>query len=111
MLSPPAAFRAAVIMLAMIAMACVAEAPAQQPCADCVTQRNLPSADIVPDLPAGVPQNDPAVQAHPPGCAVWTDRCVVCERQAGKIACSNIGIACQPQAIECVRAEPVEEKK
>ena len=39
------------------------------------------------------------------------DRCVTCRRDAGKITCSNIGVACQPQAVECVRAEPAEEKK
>jgi hypothetical protein len=73
----------------------------------------LPSADIVPDAPAkpAVPPDDPAVQARLPGCAVWTDRCVTCEREAGRISCSNIGIACQPQAVECIRKEPAEEKK
>jgi hypothetical protein len=87
-----------------------ADAPA--PCANCATEQILPSADIVPDGPAKppVPPNDPAVQARLPGCAVWTDHCVTCQRDAGKISCSNIGIACQPQAVECVRSE-VEEKK
>jgi len=95
--------------LAMVVAAGAAEAPA--PCADCATEQTLPSADVVPDRPATVPPNDPAVQAHLPGCAVWTDRCVTCQREAGKITCSNIGIACQPQAVECVRAEPAEQKK
>jgi hypothetical protein len=73
----------------------------------------LPSADIVPDAPATapVPPNDPAVQAHLPGCAVWTDRCVTCQRDGGKVTCSNIGIACQPEAVVCVRPEPTGEKK
>jgi hypothetical protein len=73
----------------------------------------LPTADVVPDAPARppAPPDDPAVQARLPGCAVWTDRCVTCERAAGRISCSNIGIACQPQAVECVRSEPAEEKK
>jgi hypothetical protein len=75
----------------------------------------LPTADIVPDLPAKppVPPDDPAVQAHLEGCAVWTDRCVTCERNvaAGRVFCSNIGIACQPQAVECVRSETAEENK
>ena len=90
--------RSAVFVLAMMVAARAAE--------------TLPSADIVPDAPASapVPANDPAVQARPPGCAVWTDRCVSCQRDAGKITCSNIGIACQPQAVECVRPEPAEEK-
>jgi len=73
----------------------------------------LPSADIVPEAPAKspMPPNDPAAQAQLPGCAEWTDRCVTCRRDAGKITCSNIGIACQPQAVECVRSKPAEEKK
>ena len=99
------------VALAMTAVALAAEAP--PPCANCPAPQTLPSADIVPDAPARspVPPNDPAVQAQPQGCAEWTDRCVTCQRDAGKITCSNIGIACQPQAVECVRAEPAEEKK
>lgn len=99
------------VFTATAAMVAVAAAgAAETPCASCAEQ-TLPSADVVPDLPAGVPSNDPAVQARPPGCATWTDRCVVCQHDAGKISCSNIGIACQPQAVECVRPEPAEEKK
>jgi hypothetical protein len=72
-----------------------------------------PTADIIPDAPPkpAVPPDDPAVQARPPGCAVWTDRCVTCQHEAGRILCSNIGIACQPQAVECVHSEPREEKQ
>ena len=99
---------AIVAAVATIIAANAADAPS---CVNCATEQTLPSADVVPDPPATVPSNDPAVQAHLPGCAVWTDRCVICQRDAGKISCSNIGIACQPQAVECVRAEPVEEKK
>ena len=58
-----------------------------------------------------VPPNDPAVQARLPGCAVWTDRCVICQRASGIITCSNIGISCQPQPMLCLRTEAVEEKK
>jgi hypothetical protein len=101
------------LVAALMATPAVRAAEAAPPCANCAAEQTLPSADIVPDAPATspVPPNDPAVQARPPGCAEWTDRCVVCRRDAGKIACSNIGIACQPQAVECVRAEPAEEKK
>jgi hypothetical protein len=99
----------AAVMATLVARA--AEAP--PPCANCAAEQTLPSADIVPDAPAKspVPPNSPAVQAQPRGCAEWTDRCVTCQRDAGKITCSNIGVACQPQAVECVRAEPAEEKK
>jgi hypothetical protein len=73
----------------------------------------LPAADSVPGAPkqAVVPPDDPAVQAPPPGCAVWTDRCVTCSHKAGQVSCSNIGIACQPRAVECVRSEQADEKE
>ena len=56
-------FRSALMVLAMIVAAGAAEAP----CADCASERTLPSADVVPDVPASAPPNDPAVQAHLPG--------------------------------------------
>jgi len=101
----------AIMALAMMVVARAVEPP--PPCANCSAAQTLPSADIVPDAPAkpSVPPNDPAVQAQLPGCAEWTDRCVTCQRDAGKITCSNIGVACQPQAVECVRAEPKAEKR
>jgi hypothetical protein len=76
-------------------------------CPGCAAAPGLPTADIVPDLPAKppVPPNDPAVQARLPGCAVWTDRCVTCSRTARGASCSNIGIACQPQQVECLQSE------
>ena len=101
----------AVVAIAMMVVALAAAAP--PPCANCAAEQTLPSADMVPDAPAKspVPPSDPAVQAQLPGCAEWTDRCVTCRRDAGKITCSNIGIACQPQAVECVRAEPAEKQQ
>jgi hypothetical protein len=37
-------------------------------------------------------------------CTRWTDRCRSCSRDdGGAIACSNIGIACKPAEVECVR--------
>jgi hypothetical protein len=60
----------------------------------------------LPQAPAGA-----STQSGIPGCAVWTDRCVVCQRAGGAIACSNVGIACQPQALQCLRTEAAEEKK
>jgi hypothetical protein len=101
------------VVVAVATATVTAGAAQTPPCADCTTERVLPSADIVPDAPAKppVPPNDPAVQARLPGCTVWTDRCVTCQRDGGKISCSNIGIACQPQAVECLRGESAEEKK
>jgi hypothetical protein len=66
----------------------------------------VPAAPELPQPPAGA-----SMQSGIPGCAVWTDRCVTCQRAGGVIACSNIGIACQPQALLCLRAEAAEEKK
>jgi hypothetical protein len=65
-----------------------------------------PAAPGLPQAPTGA-----SMQSGIPGCAVWTDRCVVCQRADGVIACSNTGIACQPQALQCLRAEAAEEKK
>jgi hypothetical protein len=37
-------------------------------------------------------------------CAAWTDSCMTCRRaDNGDALCPNIGIACQPKAIRCVR--------
>ena len=85
--------------------------PALPACDGCSPLPGLLSADTVPDAPATpAPPNDPAVQASMPGCAQWTDRCVTCQRDAGQVICSNIGIACQPQAVVCLRPAPSEEK-
>jgi hypothetical protein len=86
-----ASLAAAMIVVAALA----ADAPVASP----------PAAPELPQAPAGA-----STQSGIPGCAVWTDRCVVCQRAGGKIACSNIGIACQPQALQCLRAESEEKK-
>jgi hypothetical protein len=41
-------------------------------------------------------------------CSEWTDACMTCTRASnGDPLCSNIGFACQPKAISCVkRNEP-----
>jgi hypothetical protein len=102
-----------VIAVAVNAIVVVSAAEPPPLCANCSADPTLPSGDIVPNAPAKppVPANDPAVQAQPPGCAEWTDRCVTCRRDASKTICSNIGIACQAQAVECLRREPAEEKR
>lgn len=73
----------------------------------------LPTADSVPDpgVPGVPAPDDGAAQQGGPGCAAWTDRCVTCERRAeGRVSCSNIGIACQPQAVQCVRGETAQQR-
>jgi hypothetical protein len=103
-----------IMAIALVGVVGAAEGPVASECAaDCAAKPGLPSPDIVPDVPAGlpVPPNDPAVQANMPGCAVWTDRCVTCQRESNNVRCSNIGIACQPQALECLLNDPPKEKK
>jgi hypothetical protein len=87
-----ASLAAAMIVVAALA----ADAPVVSP----------PAAPELPQVPAGA-----STQSGIPGCAMWTDRCVVCQRAGGVIACSNTGIACQPQALQCLRAESAEGKK
>jgi hypothetical protein len=87
-----ASLAAAMIVVAAVA----ADAPVASP----------PAAQALPQAPAGA-----STQSGIPGCAVWTDRCVVCQRAGGVIACSIIGIACQPQALQCLRAEATEDKR
>jgi hypothetical protein len=93
-----ASVAAAVIVVAAVA----ADAPVSPPPATL----ELPAPSELPQAGAG-----PSTQSGMPGCAVWTDRCVICQRDGGVIACSNIGIACQPQPMLCLRAEAAQEKK
>jgi hypothetical protein len=103
----PACIFAVLVTLAAGIMALPVQGAEPPLCPGYAAGPALPTADIVPDLPAKppVPPNDPAVQARIPGCAVWTDRCVTCSRTAGGASCSNIGIACQPQPVECLQSE------
>jgi hypothetical protein len=59
---------------------------------------------IVPRKPA----REISVHQGPPNCSRWTDQCVNCSRQAEGDApvCSNIGFACQPQAVRCLSPTP-----
>jgi len=43
-------------------------------------------------------------------CAAWTDDCRICRRNGDTVACSNIGIACQPKDIRCTAPTPAPEK-
>jgi hypothetical protein len=66
------------------------------------------AADLPPQLPAPAPAAPPGNAggfAAPDGtCLEWTDGCRTCQRPpAGEAACSNVGIACVPQAMRCTR--------
>jgi hypothetical protein len=45
----------------------------------------------------------PTASEDDPGCAEWTDGCVVCQRTAQGLACSTPGIACTRKAQACLR--------
>jgi hypothetical protein len=96
-LHPLASLAAAVVVSAAVA----ADAPAPP--------KTAPELDGPADLPSR--GTGGSIQSGMPGCAVWTDRCVICQRDGNVVACSNIGIACQPQAMLCLRNEAAEEKK
>ncbi|TMJ04191.1 MAG: hypothetical protein E6G97_06705 [Alphaproteobacteria bacterium] len=68
-----------------------------------------PGAPPAPDLRA----EEASLHAYgdnDKSCQEWTDTCRSCRRSdTGEPLCPNIGIACQPQAITCVRR--AEEKK
>jgi hypothetical protein len=80
-----------------------------------------PPSTASPPSPAATELDGPAprttvgtggsTQSGMAGCAVWTDRCVICQRDSGIVACSNIGIACQPQPLMCLRSEVAPDKK
>lgn len=64
-------------------------------------------------IPPRAAPEDVSVHKGPPNCYRWTDECVNCSRGADdeRSVCSNIGFACQPQAIRCLspaipRSEP-----
>lgn len=64
-----------------------------------------------PALAQGITEagpNDPSLHAYPDTdktCLEWTDGCRTCLRVANTATCPNIGIACQPKPITCVRRE------
>jgi hypothetical protein len=88
--------RALVLIASMLALAFAAAAQA-------------PTAEPAPDTRA----EEASLHGYGDGdktCQEWTDSCRTCRRsEAGEPVCPNIGIACQPKAITCVRR--AEEKK
>jgi hypothetical protein len=98
-----------------------APSPADAPPPSLPPPEAAPPSTASPSSPAATELDGPAprttadtggsTQSGLPGCAVWTDRCVICQRDSGVIACSNIGIACQPQPLMCLRPEAAPEKK
>ena len=59
------------------------------------------------DIPLSWPALKMPIQRygeHDKLCLVWSDGCVNCSREDG---CSNIGIACQPTEIKCMKRQKV----
>jgi hypothetical protein len=69
------------------------------------------AADLPLHLAPAVPSATAPGAGHgngfaPPevACMEWTDGCRTCQRPAtGEAVCSNVGIACVPQAMRCTR--------
>ena len=81
------------LMLALAFGGASAQAPRPQPAQDTAEEASL----------HGYGDSDKT-------CQEWTDGCRTCSRSdAGEPICPNIGIACQPKAITCVKR--AEEKK
>jgi hypothetical protein len=74
-------------------------------------QRPAPPTELDGPAPRVQAGTGGSTQSGMAGCAVWTDHCVICQRDSGVVACSNIGIACQPQPQMCLRPEAAPEKK
>ena len=69
---------------------------------------SIAAAAELPFPPRNAPKDrgNYSMQSGPPNCSSWTDGCVNCTRGARDepATCSNIGIACQPKAIQCLGA-------
>jgi hypothetical protein len=66
---------------------------------------------------AATPQEPSELSPPEPSCIEWTNLCRICTLVDGTAACSNVGIACEPQPLRCIRhregnkEETKEEKK
>jgi hypothetical protein len=85
--------------------------PAASPPAASPPAASPPATELDGPAPRAQQGAGGSTQSGIAGCAVWTDRCVICQRDSGVVACSNIGIACQPQPLMCLRQEGAPEKK
>jgi hypothetical protein len=81
-------YRSMIVLLTMVAFGC---------------DQALAAEIAVPPILA---PRETSVQTGPQNCSRWTDQCVNCSRTApgAPAVCSNIGFACQPQAIRCLDA-------
>jgi hypothetical protein len=65
---------------------------------------DVPPPAAPPALPPPAPPAASIFVPPEPLCLEWTDGCRVCQKPAtGEAVCSNIGVACLPQAPRCTR--------
>lgn len=84
-------FRLAALLAMLPAPAAIAEAP------------STPPQEIGTAAAGGAEKPTAAFGDGHPDCAEWTDRCIVCMRDADGPACSLPGIACVPAEPTCSR--------
>lgn len=73
--------------------------------------QTTPEPQPAPASPAAPAPSEEEATMHAFGerdkqCAAWTDDCRICRRNGDTVACSNIGIACQPKDIRCTARAP-----
>ena len=74
------------------------------------SERTQPAPEAAPAPGLSARSETPEPSIHGYGmtertCLAWTDGCRSCQREddVGLAFCSNIGIACQPEAIRCTQ--------
>ena len=99
---------AAILVTAAAASAALAQGPSTEKLKADAKVAQIISSDSVKTEPTSDRSSDAGVQGygrHNKDCLEWTDTCVKCARnQSGAdYSCSNIGIACQPEEVRCVK--------
>jgi hypothetical protein len=112
----PVTLRLIMLALAGLCSCCTPAAAADLPPAhEPQPAVSLPGPAEMPPEPqpngsAEPASNEPSeASIHVPpdaSCIAWTDGCRYCTLKDGKAACSNIGIACQPQTVSCKERTP-----
>jgi hypothetical protein len=99
---------AAILVTAATASAALAQGPSTEKLKADAKVAQIISSDSVKTEPTSDRASDTGVQGYGrdnKDCLEWTDTCVKCARNqsGGDYSCSNIGIACQPEEVRCVK--------